>query len=202
VKKTAKRRPRAALSEKQRENLARNSWKKGQSGNPSGRSKDDMNSFARATKICRDLALTDETIEAIKKILYNARKPKLQLEAWRILLERALGAPMQPILLKQMGVLDGADGPGGDGAQPFVFNPEDPQQIANAGEVFRRLRDLKIDEPTALPAPAEEPEPVRAEPAPEPRGFEPRKVVPMLRGPERFGAGRFEIITDDDRKKF
>jgi hypothetical protein len=201
---------RAPLSEKQRKTLSRGAWKKGQSGNPSGRTAEEVRTVAQAAQMCRKLVTSPEAIEEIKRLLFLRSKPRVQIEVIKILLERGFGAPLQAIVLRQMGALDDGRPEQGDGAlAPEFIDPGSDAAFARATDVLKKLRDMGVvsaaptAEPVVIEPPAAPAEPdVTRESAPGPRVFEPLKVVPMLRGPERFGAGRFEIITDEDRKKF
>jgi hypothetical protein len=177
-------------TEKELTVLRAHAYKKGQSGNPSGLSK----SYMEVARLCRDLATSPAAFRALKRILNNGRNPRLQMVAWEQLMLRGFGAPVQAVVLEQKLRYDAPQTDGGfTRPASYVIDANDPQQLARAVEVARGLDKLArlVDEVKPLPEPRDVtgntlPEAVAAlPPAPEPR-----KVVEMGRGPERFnGAG-------------
>jgi hypothetical protein len=71
-------------------------WKAGQSGNPSGRSKDVVELMRLARKKCT------KAINVCVEILEDQSVPAVvRLDAAKILLERGMGKPPQPIALEE-----------------------------------------------------------------------------------------------------
>ena len=101
-------RPPTEAERKSREALRKYSWKKGQSGNPRGSDSARQTSLAEGVRICRTLVMDDAVIEHMQAILLDKRNPKLALEAFRILMERAFGLPPQMIALQSQISIDDA----------------------------------------------------------------------------------------------
>lgn len=141
----------------ERERLVKNTkpfwWKKGVSGNPSGRPK----GFVTMASIARQIALSDATLDEIVRVLFNRKRPDLQVKIWGELLNRGFGQSPQAVFMRA--VLTGDDSAplfeGGDavdvtpegkpgGPAPYVIDPEDPAQVERATRVAKSLIKLAL----------------------------------------------------------
>lgn len=133
--------------------------KKGQVLNPSGRPK----GLKGITETFREITTRKEVIEMVTELLTH-KEPMIRLRAWEACMTRAWGAPIQGVMLKmltgdeeipQIPVI-GEDGQpivpeGGEqptqGAQRFIFDPDDPEQRRRALEVGRLIEALGRQQP-------------------------------------------------------
>jgi Family of unknown function (DUF5681) len=114
-------------------------FKKGVSGNPGGKPK----GFKEMAVTMRQLAMSDPTLDEIIRILFNRKRPDLQVSVWREILSRGFGQAPQAVYMKAM-INENeniGDGSGREGLKPrpYVVDADDPEQMKRAVEVTRQL---------------------------------------------------------------